>query len=307
MAIKPPKLEQGDTIGVVALGSPLDPQIIIAGIRTLQSMGFHVILGQYVFGQRGITAATDEQRAADLMNMFHNPDVKMIISTRGGTGVAGILPYLDYDFIKRNPKIVSGYSDLTILLNTLYQFSNLITFNSLLLLDFTQGTPSYNYNQFFSATSTLTAPRPIVNPSEVPLMSLVPGNVSGPLVGGNLTSLIGGLGTPYEIDTAGKILFLEETHEPTDRVYRYLNHLKMAGKLDHCLGFVVGQCTQCSVVYQTTFEDLINEFLVPLGKPVMTNLASSHSYYKVALPIGATVNLDTIHNTLTVTEATVSS
>jgi muramoyltetrapeptide carboxypeptidase len=306
MATRPPILKRGDTIGVVALGSPLDPSVTIQGVRTLQSMGFHVVLGQHVYGQNGILAATDQERANDLMEMFQNENVNMIISTRGGTGVAGILPYLDFDMIQSHPKIISGYSDVTILLNCLYQFSNLITFNSLLLLDFAATIPSYNYNQFFTATSTITSPRKIENPPEVPLMSIVPGNVTGPIVGGNLTSFIGTLGTPYEIHTDNKILLLEETHEPTDKVYRYLNHLKMAGKFDHCLGIIMGQCTECSVTYHTTYTDLINYFLAPLGKPLMANLATSHSYYKAAIPVGALANLNTIDNTLTILEPTVS-
>lgn len=307
MAIKPPILKPGDTVGVVTLGSPLDPNTIIEGIRTLQGLGFHVVLGQHVFDQSGIIAASDQERAQDLMMMFQNDQVKMIISSRGGTGVAGILPYLDFDFIQSHPKIVCGYSDVTVLLNCLYQFSNLITFNSLLLLDFTSTTPSYNYDQFFAATSTTTAPRTIENPPEVPIVSRVPGNVTGPIVGGNLTSIMGTLGTLYEIDTANKILLLEETHEPTDKVYRYLNHLKMAGKFDNCLGIVMGQCTECPITYYTTYQDLIDYFLVPIGKPLMTGLATSHSYYKAAIPIGATVNLNTNNNTLTILESTVSS
>ncbi|WP_027725548.1 S66 peptidase family protein [Tuberibacillus calidus] len=307
MAIKPPMLQPGDTIGVVALGSPLDPNVINEGVQTLRSMGFRVLIGRYAYGQSGITAATDEQRAADLMDMFRNDDVKLILSTRGGTGVAGILPFLDYNFIRQHPKIVSGYSDVTILLNTLYALSNLVTFNSLLLLDFTSGTPSFNFNQFFAVTSTTTAPRPIENPPGIPFVSRIKGNVTGPIVGGNLASLVDSLGTPYEIDTRNKILYLEETHEPTNKVYRYLNHLKLAGKLDDSLGFVMGQCTECTVIYNTTYDDLINHFFVPLGKPLLTNLAGSHSYYKVAIPIGAVVTLNTEANILTIEEPTVTA
>ena len=285
MAIKPPMLKNGDTVGVVTLGSPLDPDKINEGIQTLQNMGYKTVLGQYVYGDNGIVAASDQQRASDLMGMFRNDDVKMIISTRGGTGVAGILPYLDYHFIQNHPKIVCGYSDVTVLLNTLYQFSNLITFNSLLLLNFTSGTPDYNYEQFFAVTSTVTAPRVIENPPGIPLISRIPGNVIGPIVGGNLTSFIGLLGTPYEIDTKGKILVLEDTHEPTDKIYRYLNHMKMAGKFDECIGIVMGQCTECPQVYHTTYDNIITSFVAALGKPLITNLATSHGQYKVAIPI----------------------
>jgi muramoyltetrapeptide carboxypeptidase len=306
MAIKPPLLQIGDTIGIVTIGSPLDANMINARVRTLTDMGFNVVLGRYVYSYEGIVAAPAQQRAEDLMNMFTNPRVKMILPTRGGTGVQTILPYLDYGVIRENPKIVSGYSDITILLNILYQFSNLITFHSLMLIDFRPDTPAYNFNQFFTATSTLTSQRVIQNPPGFPLTSLVSGNVTGPIIGGNLTSLVNSLGTPYEMNTEGKILFLEDVNSPTTMIYRYLNQLLMAGKFDNCLGIIMGECTNCPISYGTSYEDLINDLLVPLGKPLMTNLATAHGYYKAAIPIGATVNLNTINNTLTVLEPTVA-
>jgi muramoyltetrapeptide carboxypeptidase len=306
MAIRPAILQKGDTIGIVTLGSPLEADVINANINSLKSMGFNVILGQFVYSHNGFIAGTDQERAFDLMRMFENNQVKMILPTRGGVGVAGILPYLDYYLIRSNPKIVSGYSDITILLNVLYQYSNLITFQSLMLIDFKPDTPAYSYNQFFSATSLLSFYREIQNPQGFPLVSRVRGNVTGPIVGGNLTSFVDTLGTSFEIDTRGKILLLEETHEPINTVYRYINHLKLAGKFEDCIGIIMGECTNCPVAYGKSYEDLINEFVVPLGKPLMTNLATAHGPYKAAIPIGATVNLNTFNNTLIVLEPTVS-
>ncbi|QGQ93944.1 LD-carboxypeptidase [Paenibacillus psychroresistens] len=306
MAIPPPILQRGDTIGIVTLGSPLAIDVINARLNTLRGMGFNVLLGQNVYSEDGFLAGTDQQRAADLMNMFENPQVKMILPTRGGVGVAGILPYLDYNSIQRNPKIITGYSDITVLLNVLYQYANLITFQSLLLIDFKPETPPYNINQFYLATSLVTLQRQIQNPPGIPQVSKVPGNVTGPIVGGNLTSFVDTLGTPYEIDTRGTILLLEETHEPINKVYRYMNHLKLSGKFADCLGIIMGECTGCLDAYGKSYEDLINEFVVPLGKPLMTNLTTAHGLYKAAIPIGARVNLNTINNTLTILEPTVS-
>ncbi|KIL37455.1 carboxypeptidase [Cohnella kolymensis] len=305
MAIAPPILRSGDTVGIVTLGSPLDANVINARIEALRRMGFNVILGRYVYSQNGFLAGTDEQRASDLMMMFQNQQVKLILPTRGGTGVAGILPYLDYNVIRNNPKIVTGYSDITVLSNVLHQYVDLITFQSLLLLDFRPETPAYNFNQFFSATSVFSTTRQIQNPPGIPLVSRVPGNVTGPLVGGNLTSFVDTLGTPFEIDVRGKILLIEETHEPTNTVYRYMNHLKLAGKLRDCIGIIMGECTGCLEAYGVSYQDLIDNFVVPLGKPLMTNLTTAHGLYKAAIPIGATVNLDTNNNTLTVLEPTV--
>ncbi|MFC5448608.1 S66 peptidase family protein [Paenibacillus aestuarii] len=307
MAIKPPMLHRGDTVGIVTLGSPLDAHIIDARIQTLEHMGFNVLVGKYAYLYNGIVASSAEQRADDLMTMFENRRVKMILPTRGGTGVKDIFPIIDFNVIKNNPKIVTGYSDITILLNILYQRSDLITFQSLLLIDFNTITPGYNFNQFFAATSTTSSPRVIQNPPGMPLHSLIPGNVTGPIVGGNLTSLVGTLGTSYEIDTSGKIILIEETHEPTNTIYRYLTQLIMAGKFDDCIGIVMGQCTNCSISYRTSYNNLIQDLIVPIGKPLMTNVSTAHSYYKAAIPIGAQLNLNTFNNTLTVREATVTA
>lgn len=306
MAIRPPILRPGDTVGVVTLGSPRDADTINARIQTLESMGFRVIVGDYTYSEMGYVAATPQQRASDLMSMFENPVVRAIIPARGGTGVADILPYLDYDLIRQNPKIITGYSDITVLLNVLYQLADLITFHSLLLIDFRETTPAYNFDQFFTAVSTIMSPRPLLNPPGMPLVSRVPGNVNGTIVGGNLTSFVDTLGTPYEIDTTGRILFVEETHEAVSHVYRLFMHLVRAGKVDDCVGIIVGECSNCQLSYGKSYEDLISEVIVPLGKPLMTNLASGHGYYKMTIPIGATANLNTYNNTLTITEPTVS-
>ncbi|UKS29907.1 LD-carboxypeptidase [Paenibacillus sp. HWE-109] len=307
MPIYPPILKRGDTIGIVTLGSPLAQDTIHTGISVLQSMGFQVILGDYVYAVNGFLAGTDEQRAIDLMNMFANPKVNMILPTRGGVGVAGILPHLDYELISANPKILTGYSDASVLLNTLYQFSDLVTFSSLLLIDFRASTPAFNFNQFFEAVSTVKSPRRIQNPPGKVLTSKVVGNVTAPMVGGNLSSITDTLGTSFEIETRGKILFLEEIHEPINKVYRMIKHLILAGKLYDCVGIVMGECSGCPDAYGKSYNDLINELLVPLGKPLMTNLAAAHGIYKVAVPIGALVNLNTYTSVLTVLEPTVST
>ena len=306
MAIRPPILRAGDTIGIVTLGSPRDAESIDSRIQTLQSMGFNVVVGEHAYSDDGIVAASPMDRASDLMSMFTNPDVRAIIPTRGGTGVSDIIPFLDYDIIRLNPKIITGYSDVTVLLNVLYTLADLITFHSLLLIDFRPTTPAYNFNQFFTATSTITSPRPLENPPGMPLISRIPGNVTGTIVGGNLTSFVDTLGTPFEVDTTDRILFIEETHEAASRIYRMIAHLMHAGKFKDCVGIIIGECSGCYANYGKSYDDIINEVIVPLGKPLMTNLASGHGLYKMAIPIGAVTNLNTYNNTLTVMEPTVS-
>lgn len=307
MAIRPAALRMGDTIGIVTLGSPLEPETIRTRIAYLQGMGFNVVLGRHVFDQSGYLAGTAQERAEDLMGMFADPRVKMILPARGGVGVEGILPFLDYGFIREHPKLLSGYSDITVLLNSLYRFAGVIALHSLLLLDFRPETPAYNFEQFFSATSSLAAPRPIANPPEMPpLVGRGTGTVCGPIVGGNLTSFVGSLGTPFEADTRGKILLLEETHEPVNTVYRYVEQLRLAGKFRDCLGIVMGECTNCVDAYGKTYQNLIDEVIAPLGKPLVTGLASGHGTYKAAIPIGACVLMDADNGRLTLMEPAVT-
>ncbi|MFC5470676.1 LD-carboxypeptidase [Cohnella suwonensis] len=306
MAIKPLALKRGDTVGIVTLGSPLAPETIDERIAYLESLGLNVILGRFVYAANGFLAGTDEERADDLMSMFANDDVRLILPTRGGVGVAGILPYLDYRFIRYHPKIVSGYSDITVLLNALTQLSGIVTLHSLLLIDFKPSTPPYNFEQFFTATSSSVVPRPLTNPEGTPLIGKVPGIASGPIVGGNLTSFVGALGTPFEVDTRGKILLLEEVHEPVNTVYRYFEQLKLAGKFRDCNGILMGECTSCQDAYGKSYDDFIDEFIVPLGKPLIMNVASGHGVYKMAIPIGAYATMNAYDATITLLEAAVS-
>lgn len=305
MAIKPLALQRGDRVGIVTLGSPLDAAVINTRIAYLQAMGLEVVVGRYVYAQNGYLAGTDEERAEDLMNMFMDDRVRLILPSRGGVGVEGILPYLDYDYIRLNPKLVSGYSDITVLLNALTQFSDFVTLHGLMLIDFKPETPSYNFEQFFTMNSSVVVPRPINNPPGKPLVSKVAGNVSGPIVGGNLTSFVGLLGTPFEIDTTGKILLLEDTHEPVNKVYRFIEQLKLGGKFRDCSGIIMGECTNCVDAYGKSYENLIDDYLVPLGKPMMSNLAVGHGFYKATIPIGATINMNTFNGTISLLESAV--
>ncbi|BBI31674.1 S66 peptidase family protein [Cohnella abietis] len=305
MAIKPLALKRGDTVGIVTLGSPLAEETINTRIAYLQSMGLNVVVGRYVYAQNGYLAGTPQQRAEDLMSMFADESVRLILPSRGGVGVEGILPYLDYEYIRRNPKIISGYSDITVLLNALTQLSGIITLHSLLLIDFKPETPPYNFEQFFTATSSVTVPRTINNPPGKMLVGRVAGSTSGPLIGGNLTSLVGSLGTPFEIDTLGKIILIEEVHEPVNTVFRYIEQLRLAGKFSDCSGIIMGECTGCIDAYGQSYEDLINDHIVPLGKPLITGLASGHGIYKTAIPIGAFTNMNADTATITLLEPAV--
>ncbi|GAK12755.1 LD-carboxypeptidase [Geomicrobium sp. JCM 19039] len=292
MAIRPERLEAGDTVGVVSVGSPLSREVIDERIAYLESLGLRVIIGEHTYEENGFLAGDDESRAEDFMNMVVNNEVKMILPVRGGVGVIGMLKYLDYNLIQANPKIVTGYSDVTILLNALYEFANVESLHSLMLIDFKLSTPAFNFDRFFTAVSEVNEPFRVENPPASSMRSLVPGIATGDIIGGNLTSLLGGLGTPYEWDARGKVLLIEEINDSTGRVYRGLQQLEEAGKLDGCEGFLIGRCSRCYPSYEVSFNQLIESFFVPIGKPTITNIMSGHGTYKTTIPIGAEVTMN---------------
>jgi muramoyltetrapeptide carboxypeptidase len=175
-----------------------------------------------------------------------------------------------------------------------------------MLKDFTPSTPSFNYESFFSTITNTDSPQNILNPPQMPLITKVPGIVIGPIVGGNVSSLIDSLGIPYQLDTRGKILFLEDVAEAITRMYRKLTHLQRTGLFDDCLGIIMGECTNCAVTYDINYNQLIDMLLKPLGKPLLTGLATGHGIYKVTIPLGAKIRLDTEAKSITIIEPVVS-
>ncbi|MEN9405755.1 MAG: hypothetical protein RLZ12_39 [Bacillota bacterium] len=298
MLFKPARLRKGDTIGVVALSSPIALVDVETGVKILEDLGYKVLLGEHLVENK-FPVSSAENRAYDLMYMFCNPQVKMILAARGGTGCADILPYLDLNLIREHPKILSGYSDLTVLLNYIYQSTGLVTFHGLMLNSFTYETPLYNYKEFFAATSVCGAPRLLLNPPQMKLVTKIQGRTVGQLVGGNLSAFVSTLGTPYEICTYGKILFLEEVNETVTKIYRMLRQLEQANKLHGCRGFIVGECTDCRLGYGKNAEQIFDEVLIPFKKPMVSNFCIGHGKYKTTVPLGIPLELNAINTSLT--------
>ncbi len=293
--IKPVALKEGDTIGLVALAFSVDKESLEKGIEYLRSAGYNVLIGDHVYDSDGYLAGSDKSRADDLNNMFLNEDVKAIFCIRGGYGSARIIKYLDFDIIKNNPKIFMGYSDITFLLNAIYQKTGLITFHGPMVGSDMRRMDSTSYN-------TQAMNNIIVKSSELPEINWYPLEESlyikeglgiGELVGGNLSIVISSLGTPYEIDTKGKILFLEEVGEPTYRIDRMLNQLKMAGKLDEIAGLIFGESVSCNPRHagEPTLLDVVKSYSEDLNVPVLFGVPLGHGFNKATLPVGAEVLL----------------
>lgn len=294
--MKGKKLKSGNTIGIISPAGPLEKSEIEKGIGFFENLGYRILKGEHIYDRYGYLAGSDKDRAQDLNNMFRNKDVDMILCIRGGYGVNRILPLIDFDVIRKNPKIFIGFSDITSLLNSIYKRTGLITFHGPMLnSDFEPETLC----SFMEALACGTEPYTIENKENMKGEYLnidgVPGTAEGRLMGGNLALIASLMGTPWEIDFKDNIIFIEDVGEEPYRIDRMLTTLELSGKLKGAAGFVIGQFTNCSLSHyerSLTLEQVIEDKILSLNKPAIVNFQSGHSYPRLTLPIGAKVKIN---------------
>jgi len=315
--IKPPRLLPGDTVGLISPASAaFESATIREGVETFQSLGFKVKTGKHIKEKYGYLAGKDENRVADLHQMFKDEEVNAIVALRGGYGSMRLLNLIDYDLIKKNPKIFIGYSDITSLNLGIYHKTGLVTFHGpVAISSFSKYTQDY-FLKIVSSTEPIGAilhPEPD-NPLRptAHLNTIRSGRATGKLVGGNLTLFTALLGTPYEVDTKDAILFLEETGEEPYDVDRMLTQLLLAGKLDRVAGIVFDKCPNCKpsdykpAFYNTfSLEEVLEDRLEKLNCPVLYGLNVGHEADKPTLPMGIKVTLDADQKVLIFEEAAV--
>jgi len=310
--VKPKALRQGDTVGLVAPASPVfEAREVDEGIRALENLGFRVKKGDHLHSRRGYLAGSDEERAQDLHGFFQDPEVRAIVALRGGYGTLRLLPLLDYELIRRHPKIVLGYSDLTSLHLAIHRQAGIVTFHGAVALStFNDYSKRYLYRTLGSASPC----GQIENPPDMVVRLLGRSNrrVQGPLVGGNLTLVCASLGTPHEIETAGKILFLEEVGEEPYSIDRMLSQLRQAGKLEQAAGILVDRCARCKPAdYKPAFynslsvEEVLEDLLGDLDCPVLIDLSIGHVADKPVLPLGIRAEIDPQSRTFSLVEGAV--
>lgn len=283
--IMPDLLKKGDTVAVTTASGPCDPVRLEKGVKVLENMGLNVQVMPSCYARHGTyLAGTDQLRLQDLHTVFADSAIKGIFMARGGYGAARLLPYLDYKMIAQNAKIFVGFSDVTALHIVLNQICSMVTFHGPMvascLPDACEVTMESLRSHVFcrgELRSPVTLPKPKQGE-----YSLSPLNAS--LTGGNLTVIASTIGTPWEIDTRGRILFLEEIGEEPYRVDRLLLQLKLAGKFKDCEGIALGS------FYPETLETLklaIDELVLTEGKPVVWDLQSGHTMPNHTLVFGA--------------------
>ena len=283
--VKGPALKPGDTIGIVAPASPvtgpLDPYV-----KILQSLGYQVKIAPHARTRYGYLAGTDEERAQDLNDFFADDTVQAILCARGGYGSARGLDLLDYGSIRKHPKLLIGYSDITALQTALGAKARLVTASSLMLDRLTSGN-SYAMQQFKAGLATNQPLGAFKMPSGQTLSTIVPGTATGRLAGGNLSVLASLAGTPYALDGTGCILVLEEVGEESYRVDRMLNQLYQSGLLHRVAAICYGQFVGCgNQDGDFTVDDVLIHYGVLSGKPVIKGLPVGHSSVNGFLPYG---------------------
>lgn len=308
--IKPPRLRKGETIGVIAPSSPQrDDKRLKSGIRYFESLGYRVRCGENLWKRHGYLAGTDEERIADLNAMINDPEVRMIIAGRGGYGMTRIIERVDYRALKRSPKIIVGFSDVTALNCALLVKCGLVSFSGAMPgVDFWE--PG-NIDPFAEETfwRSVTSVRPlgtIKQPEGNPIAPLARGSAEGWLLAGNLTLLAAITGTPYMPKPDGAILLTEEIGEEAYRVDRLFSQLYNAGILNRINGLALGAFTDAKPtrvsVDPLPIEEVFAEYVQRAGVPSIGNLLYGHIKTKMTLPIGVQARIDGTRGTLRVLE-----
>jgi muramoyltetrapeptide carboxypeptidase len=298
---KPRHLERGALIGVIAPAGNVEPERLQAGIEAIRAEGFEVELAANLFASKGYLAGDAKRRADDLSGFFQRTDIGAIFCARGGFGSVQLLPYLSSE-LSKHPKIFVGYSDITVLLNWLRQCCGMVTFHApMVAMDMARGlNPRSKAHLWQVLTGELREWK--LDLGEI----IQSGKVEGELIGGCLSLVVTTLGTPYEIDTRGKILFLEDVGEKPYRIERMLTQLKMAGKFDQVAGVLLGDFTQCEDAGPRDVRQIISDLVGDAGYPVVMGMSSGHGPENLALPFGVRMALDGNASTLELLESPVA-
>ena len=309
---KPPRLKKGDTIGIVAPASaPSTTAKIETGIAYLEKMGYRVKPGKHVHEVSGYLAGSDSHRAEDINTMFADPDVKAIIAVRGGYGAPRILDLIDYDVIRKHPKIFVGYSDCTALHGAFLRHAGLVSFaGPMVAVDMFEGIDPFTEENFWRLLTDPSDHTVLRNPPGHEWQTIHGGICEGTLVGGNLSVFLSLWGSPYTPSLRDTVLLLEEIDEKTYRIDRMFAQLKHACVFQRINGLVLGSFTGCEPIEpdkpSLTLNQVFSDYLAPLSLPVVSNFAHGHTSPKLTIPIGLRVRLDTRRGDIELLESPVA-
>ncbi len=309
--VKPTALRRGDVIGVISPSSPPStPDRIEKGAEYLERLGYRVKFGKHVRAVRGYLAGTDQQRATDMNEMFADKEVRAIIAVRGGYGTPRLLPLINYQLVKRNPKIFVGYSDLTALQLALYKNTGLVSFSGPMVgVEMFKGIDPFTEEHFWKMITSTKKMGGVRNPDSRHLKAIGKGKATGLLIGGNLSLITSIAGTPYLPSFKNSILFFEEIEEECYRFDRMMNQMALAGIFRDTKGIIVGELTDIkphdASKPHLTVDEIIADHLSLLSKPILTGLVYGHVARKLTMPIGIRATVEAGHCSLSFDEAAV--
>lgn len=299
--IKPGRLRKGDTIGLITPGSYLSDEELEKSVKNLEDMGFQVKFGKHIRAERGFTAGTDAQRLGDLHAMFGDPQVAGIWCARGGYGCSRLLPYIDFKMIRRNPKVIIGYSDITALLMSIHRETGLVCFHGpnggSEFTDYTREQAvgllmeAWGPHDISLAEANLENKDTVFEPTVI-----TAGTAAGPLEGGNLSLLAALAGTEHGLNAAGKLVFIEDIGEKPYRIDRMLTQLRQANGLADAAGIALGVFVDCQPDPEDrslSLLDTLRDRLGDLGIPIVYGLSFGHIEHQCTLPLGIGAELDT--------------
>ncbi|RLD82828.1 MAG: LD-carboxypeptidase [Bacteroidetes bacterium] len=311
--IKAARLKKGDTIGLIAPASPITIEQLEQTKTLLNKWGYKTYHTKNVLQKKGYLAGTDAERLDDLHEMFKKKEINAIMCIRGGYGTPRLLEHVDYDLIRKNPKIFIGYSDITALLQAIYKFSGLICFHGVVgISDFTE----YTQHNFFEVLTNSNNPITIESilpdddeKDEYKPYVIKEGVARGELAGGNLALIVALMGTPFEIDIEGKLLFIEDIGEAPYKVDRMLTQLILSGKLNKAKGIVLGVFNDCdfnnddiTAENSLSLKEVLDDRLSGIDIPVMYGFSFGHIANQAIFPIGVEAELNTQKKTITLLE-----
>lgn len=315
--VKPKALKPGDTVGLIVPATAVEePEQIAVAKEIAESFGWKVVLGKNMEKQYGYLAGSDKERAEDINEMFRRSDVQGVLPIQGGWGTMRTLPYLDFDMIRKNPKVFVGFSDNTTLLLAFYKFSGLVTIHG--------PNVRYSFNDYtrdyYTRTLMSTAPVGLLQQPPLPagekvnrenrIVTIQGGKATGELIGGNLSLLVTTLGTPFEVDLKGKLVFTEDVGEEPYRIDRMLTHWYLSGTMNEAAGFILGKFRDCEpkgagYVGSLTLYEIFKTRFGALGKPCISGLSFGHIKDHISLPVGVKAALDADAKTVMLLESAV--
>ena len=285
--LRPAPIAKGEAIGIVAPSYAPRPGWLLRGVKALEHAGYSVVLDPEIATGRRFKRVEDERRAENFMGVWLDPKVKAVIGGTGGYGAVRMLPYLEPEVFRRNPKIFVGYSDITALHLWLMRRANLRCFHGPTVDDLTPSSRDPTMSSLLTALTTPCPPKPIGRELS---RGVVPGRAVGRLVGGNFSLVQQTIGTSYQIDMEGAILFIEETRDPMSVVDERLVHLRAAGLLDRVVGIVFGQLS-LDRSEEDEFEDFLLDLISDLQVPVLMDFPAGHENPNLTIPFGTEMEL----------------